>query len=460
MDRFDLVVVGAGSGEDVAVAAAERGWTTALVDDGPLGGTCLNRGCIPSKMLLHSADVVETIDSAPKFGIDPKGWKLRFSDLVTRVSEYVDGESQGIEHGIASLQGLTRLREHVRFTGPRQLRTASGREIEGERILVAAGCRPKIPSLPGLDRVPFLTSKEALRLDVLPRHLIVLGGGYIACELGHFFRTLGAEVTIVHRHPTLLPREDGEVARLFTQEFAKRVAVRLESEATTVDGKAGAVRLLYRPKGGAEQELRGSRLLVAVGITPNTDRLGVARAGLELDDRGYLRVNDFLETNVPKVWGFGDIIGRYPYKHAANWEAAYLIRKFFGHRHEGEAPSPVDYTAMPHAIFTSPQVAGVGATEEELRTKGTKYRVGREPYYSTGMGRAIEAEVGFAKVLVEDAPPFRILGAHIVGPDASTLLHEVVVAMKAGTGSVTNLTQAVHVHPALSEVVQRAAARA
>jgi dihydrolipoamide dehydrogenase len=450
--RFDLVVVGTGTGLDVANWAAEAGWRVAIVEKGPIGGTCLNRGCIPSKLLLHSADVMEVLRRAPAFGIHPQGVTVDFAAIVKRVTDSVDGDSRGIEEALRGLDNPRLFRGEARFVGAKRLRVGED-ELEAERFLLASGARPRIPPVEGLADVPYMTSTDALRRTTLPRSMVVLGGGFIAAELAHFYGSLGTQVSIVHRHPLLLNREDGDIARRFTEVYQRRFRLALDAEPTRVRREGQDIVVETRGRDGKRGALRAEALLVAVGLTPNSDVLDVARTGVRTDARGYIAVDAYLETSVPGIFALGDAIGKHMYKHAANHEGPYALQNL---REPGNRV-PVSYHAMPHAVFAWPQVAGVGATEEEVRQSGAPYLVGTHRYRDTAMGHALEEDDGFVKLLVH-AETGRILGCHILGPEAATLLHEVVVAMKAGEGTIENVTRAVHVHPALSEVVDRAAA--
>lgn len=450
--RFDLIVIGSGSGLDVANAIAERGQKVAIVEEGPLGGTCLNRGCIPSKMLIHSADVVETIGRAHLFGVQVKGYTVDFRAIVERVKQAVDGDSARIEQALRHSANPKLFKAPCRFVGHKTVQVGD-ETLEAERILIASGGRPRIPNIPGLEGSGFITSDEALRLAEQPKVLTIIGGGYIAAELGHFFGTLGTRIQVVQQSPFMVPNEDEEIAARFTEVFRQKYALYASyaAEGVAKKGKEFLVKIRGREDGRTET-LRSDQLLVAAGRTPNSDRLAVEKTGVAVDDRGFIVTNEFLETNVKGIYALGDAIGHYLFKHSANLEAQFnylnLIRP--------EDQTPVDYSAMPHAIFTSPQIAGVGRTEQELRKKGGDYLVGRYDYIDTGMGHAIEDRTGFVKILV-DRSTQKIEGCHIMGTDAATLIHEVIVAMKSGNGSVTNLTQAIHIHPALAEVVQRAA---
>ncbi len=447
MESFDAIVIGAGSGLNIADAAASKGLRVAIVESGPMGGTCLNRGCIPSKMLLHSADVAETIQHSRKFGITAQAGKADFAGIISRVSSFVDRDARGIESGIRETHNLTLFKAEGKFVGERSLRVGK-KVISGEKIFIFAGTRPSIPPLEGLEGSGFITSSEALRLKKMPKSLTIIGGGYIAAELAHFFGCMGSTVTILQRGDLLVPNEDAEIAQAFTKAYSKRFYVRLNFSASAVRKKAG--KFLVRAAGARSKVISSDQLLVAVGRTPNSDILDVKKAGIAVTKEGFIAVNNYLETTAPGVWAGGDIAGKYQFKHSANLESRYAVQNAF----HPKSKIRVDYSAMPHAIFSSPQVAGVGSREQDLE-KGS-YLIGKYYYRDTAMGAAMQEDAGFAKILV-DKKTKKILGCHIIGPDASTLIHEVIVAMKSGAGTIDNITKAVHVHPALSEVVQRAA---
>jgi len=448
MAKFDLIVIGAGSGLDVAAAAAARGMNVAIVEEGPMGGTCLNRGCIPTKILIHSADVVQTIKGANKFGVDVKGYSIDFKKVMQR-ARTVDADAAGIEANLKKIKNITLFRERGVFSGPKTLRVKSG-EITADKIVIAAGTRPAIPPIEGLDKVPYMTSDEALKVEKLPKELIIIGGGYIACELAHFFGSMGSSIQILQRNVKLLPDEDEEISQKFTDLFTKEYPVRLSFAVKRVEkngGKVGRI-IAYGADGTA---VEGTDLLIATGRVPNCDILQVQKSGIKTNKHGYIETNEYMETNVPGVWAFGDIAGKYLFKHSANLEAEYVTIAILtpDHRHK------VDYTAIPHGVFSHPQVAGVGATEQDLKVKGEDYLVGKYMYKDTGMGEALGEQNGFVKFIADYEG--KILGCHIIGPEASTLIHEVLVSMKAGKCHVNDIINTVHIHPALSEIVQRGA---
>jgi dihydrolipoamide dehydrogenase len=413
MKKYDVIVLGSGGGAKITSPAARMGLKVACIEKDALGGTCLNRGCIPSKMLIHPADVAVAVREASRFDIrNDTRIHVDFAKLVTRISHTVDLDSSKIAAGYAQNPQIDFYHTEGRFTANKTI-LAAGQEITADKIVIAVGARPQIPDIEGLKGTPFMTSTEALRNTRLPRKMIVIGGGYIAAELGHAYGALGAEIHFLVR-TSLLRHEDRQTAEEFTRLFSKRhhiyprvvpVKVRYASEEFTVT---------FRNPDGKYAELTADALLVAAGIVPNNDTLDLHNTDIALTDQGFLKVNDRLQTTVPGVYGLGDCVGNYFYRHTVNFEGEYLLRTVFEH----PSDEPIRYPPVPHAIFTHPQVAGVGKTEEQLRAEGIDYVAGVNPYAKSAMGMALLAEGGFVKILI-DCKTRVILGAHIVGDEAS-----------------------------------------
>ncbi len=461
MEEYDFLVIGSGSGLDVANVAANQGQSVAVVEKGPLGGTCLNRGCIPSKMLLYHADVLEMIERADEFHITATVDDIAFSEMVNEVTEDVAADAESIRRGLRSSSQHDLYIGEGQFVDDRTVEVVSGEDagsrVRGETVLIAAGTRPAIPPIEGVEAVEYLTSTEALQLETPPDHLVIVGGGYIAAELGHFFGSFGSNITIIGRRPNLLPEADDEVAAAFTDRYAERFDVYTGYAATAVEETDGvtveAAPYEYGDDPGIVPDeepvkVRGDGLLLAAGRRPNSDTLNLEATGVETDEQEFIVTDEYLRTTADGVWALGDIVGEYLLKHNANHEARAVVQNIFGRER-----SPVDYSAMPFAVFGSPEVAGVGATEDGLRSSDREYATNTYQYEDTARGDAMHAE-GFVKVLIDlDG---EILGCHIIGPDASSIIQEVVVAMKAGYGTVQDIRESVHIHPALPEVVQRA----
>ncbi len=448
MKEFDLIIIGAGSGLNVASAAAEKGLSVAIIEEGPMGGTCLNRGCIPSKMIIHSADVAETINKSHLFGIIQKGYTVDFARVTLRASRAVDEDAKEIEEGIKETENMELFKKRGRFIGERKI-SVENKMITGKKIVVAAGTRPSIPPIEGIEDVNYMTSDNALRVTKQPKSMIVLGGGFIAAELAHFFGALGTKITIIQRS-IMLRNEDREVADTFAKVFGKKHEIVLGYSPKIVKQKGKMIILTAEDQNKKTKVFEAESLLVATGRIPNTDILDVQKGNIETNEAGYIKVNQYLETTAKNTWALGDIVGKYLLKHSANLEAQYVWQNVFGGK-----KIPVDYWPMPHAIFTSPPIAAVGYTEEELQEKKINYAVGKYYYKSTGMGAALEEKEGFAKILA-DRKTRKILGCHIIGPEAPSIIHEVIIAMKAQLPA-DFVASTVHIHPAMSEVVQRAA---
>jgi mycothione reductase len=448
VQEFDLIVIGSGSGLDVANAVAQDGQRVAIIEKDRMGGTCLNRGCIPSKLLIHSADVAETIKSAGQFGVNVSGFSVDFEKIVNRTNGIVDSDSDRIKQAFSQIDNPKLFPHECRFVGEKTI-SVSGQMIKADKILIASGTRPAIPEIKGLEGTGFITSDEALRLKKQPHVLTIIGGGYIAAELAHFFGSLGTKINIIQRHDVLVPREDEEVARKFTEVFSKKYSVYLGCRTESVSKSKGVFNVVAKNSLGKRIEVESDQLLVAAGRTPNSEALDLGKTGVKTDRSGFIAVDDHLETNVKGIFALGDAVGRYLFKHAANHEAQYA---YYNLTHDKKIP--VDYTAMPHAIFSSPQIAGAGYTEQELKRKNIQYTKAVYPYIRTAMGEAIEDRDGFVKMLASKEG--KILGCHIIGSHASVLIHEVLVAMKLGA-SVQSIVRTIHIHPALSEVVSRAA---
>jgi len=448
MQNFDLVLIGTGAGEKVAWEALKAGMKVAIIDEGPFGGTCVNRGCIPSKMLIRSADVHELVNRAHLWGVNAQVESIDWQKIVSEVAETVDGYSAGDLRRAQETENETAFTSRARFTGEKTL-DVGGEELHGDIIVIAAGSRPFIPDIEGLTGTPFVTTDEALRLPEQPRRLVILGGGFIAAEMAHFFGNLGTEVTIVNRSDRLLGNEDEEVSKGFTKVYQRKFNTLLNTEARKVQFESGEFRIDVEGAAGS-QRLVADALLVATGRVPNSDTLNLEATGVKTDKKGFIVADEYLETDANGVWTLGDIAGRYMLRHSANYEAG-----FVGHNvtHPNDRKK-VEYLGMPHAIFASPQVAGVGMTEAQARATGRDVRVGKGTYQDVTYGISLKDEDGFAKV-VADGQTGEILGCHVMGTDASILIQEAVNAIRA-KNTYQQVADSIYVHPALTEVMSTA----
>jgi dihydrolipoamide dehydrogenase len=444
MTDFDVLVIGGGTGNNVASAAAEAGLDTALVEPGPLGGTCLNRGCNPSKMLIQAANAVEHVRDADRFHVDATLDGVDHAAVVDEMDDLLGGIAADMESRYRDRPNLTLFDEYTEFVDERTV-ALGGESVTAEKVVVATGSRPAVPPIDGLDGIEYLTSRDALYRRDLPDSLVIMGGGYIAVELGYVFGTMGTDVTIVEVNDTLIHREDEDVATLFTELASTRHDVYTGHRVTAVEADGDGYAVHAEADAGEELTVGGSDVLVALGRRPNTDSLNLEAAGIDVDDRGFVETNAYLETSADGVWAQGDVAGNAMFKHSGDYETRHTVANVV----HGERRA-LDLSAMPHTIFTEPQIAGVGRTEAEL---DGDYVVGRAAYADSAMGRAKKLDDGFVKVLAD--PDGTILGAHAIGYEASTLLHEAVVAMQ-GDLTTDDVADTIHAHPTLSKVVEAA----
>jgi len=442
-------VVGSGSGMMIAEAAVRSGLRTALVEMGKLGGTCLNTGCIPSKMVIYPADIVNTIKHAERMGVHARIEKVDFERIMERASRFVEHDRRPMEESVSRTKGLTYFQGRGEFVGDYTMEVG-GKVFQADNIFLVSGSRPLVPPVKGLDGVDYLTSDSLWEMRRKPDSVIIVGGGFIACELAHFFSAVGSETTILSRSPRLLRHAEPEISESLTANLRQRMHVETSVEVTQVEQRGGDVEARASGAGG-EKTFRAERLIIAAGRRSNADFLKPERTGVQLDDRGFIKVNQNYETTKPKIWALGDAIGKAMYKHVANKEAEIAWHAFReGHVH------PLDYDRVPYAVFTWPQVASVGLTEAEALKRGLAVLIGEYNYIDTARGAAMDEEDGFVKVVLEENS-YKVLGAHILGAEAPTLIQEVINAMYSGEGSVHPIADALHIHPALPEVVQRAA---
>jgi mycothione reductase len=448
VQQFDLIIVGAGSGNAVP-GPDHEGWTIAIVEKDKFGGTCLNRGCIPSKMLIYTAEVAETIHTARTFGIHATVERLDWDRITGRVWQRIDPIAEAGERWRRSQPNTTVYKGEARFVSEKMLEV-NGQHLYAPRIILAAGARPRIPDLPGLEQVDYHTSDTIMRLPKQPRSMAILGGGYIGAELGHFFGALGTEITFINRGDRLLQREDDEISQRFTDIYTRRFTVLQQTRVQRVQQSNGQI-FLDLSVAGVPRHLACEVFLIATGRIPNTDLLEVTRSGIAVDEQGRVVTNAYYETTAPGIWALGDMDSPYQLKHAANSEARVVA---YNVAHPNTQRQGND-SAMPHAIFASPQVASVGLTEREAQQQGIPYLVGKRDYSSTAYGWAIEDTESFVKVIAH-AETRRVVGAHILGPQASILIQPFINAMRFGE-TVDQLAHGTfYIHPALTEAIEQA----
>jgi mycothione reductase len=446
MDVFDLVVVGGGNAISLAIRAAKAGQRVAVVERDLLGGTCPNRGCIPSKLLLGYSEAAGRVRRAEAFHLDARLESLDGDRILQETREAtIESTDASIESKLP--EGLELIRGHGRFLGERKI-AIGDREIRGGRVVVATGTRPRIPQIAGLEGTPYWTSDDVFALESLPRSITIVGGGYIGCELASFFAGVGVATTLCVRDDKLLAEVDHEIRDVFTSAFKDQVDLRFETTMASLRHDGAEFRCeVTGPEGRYEH--RSEALLLAVGRVPNSDDLGLDVAGIAVNESGFVTVDDHLRTSADDVYCLGDLKGEHLFTHAAAFEASYLGDCLL----EGKKEA-LDYGPMPYAVFSHPEIAAVGKTEIELKEADEEYIARSRSYTSAAKGRAIKEEHGLCKFLL--APDGRILGCHIVGEQASVLLHEVIPVMK-WRNHISSLVDIIHIHPSLSEVVRNAA---
>ena len=449
MRTFDLLIIGAGSGNSV-IGPEHDTWNVAIIERGLFGGTCLNVGCIPSKMFVYAAELAEQAADGERLGVrtrfDGADWPAIRDRIFGRIDPIAEGGRQYREE----LPNVTVFAGSARFTGPKRV-AVDGEEIAADRIVIAAGARAAVPDVPGLEGCGYHTSDTVMRLDALPERLLVMGGGYIAAEMGSVMGALGSKVTFVLRGDTFLRREDDEIRSRFTAAYSRRFDVRFNTrvEAARRDGEEVVLDLVDRH--GARREERADVLLVATGRIPNADQVGAAAAGIAVDEAGYVITDEQLRTTAAGVWALGDITNPVQLKHAANHEARVVRHNL---THPGD-PATVDHRFVPHAVFGYPQVASVGLTERECRQRQIPYRSHVQPYGSAAYGWAMEDTDSAAKVIAH-AETRRLLGAHIIGPQAPTLIQQLIQGMHFDLTADQMANGQYYIHPALPEVVEQA----
>jgi len=450
MERFDVLVIGSGSGMIVASTAVDQGFKTAVVDSGPMGGTCINRGCVPSKMLIYPADIVTILKEAKKLGVNATVNSVDFKRIMERMHNLVNGDSATQARAVENTPNLAWFKETGEFISDYTMQVGE-HTINAEMIFIVSGARPEIPPVKGIENVDYLTSDTVLELETPPKSIIIIGGGYVGAEYGHFFSGIGTKTTIIQRLPRILPEEEPEISDLLKRELEQRMEIHTGFEAVEAKQEGAVKTVTARNRvDGSLKEFSAEALMIAAGRVPNSDLLKPERTGVRLDERGYVMVNEYLETSKKNIWAFGDAIGKEMFKHVANYEAGIAWHNAV-HDHKAE----VDYSAAPHAVFTHPQVASVGLKEAESKQQGYKILVGKALYRDTAMGGAMGEPEGFVKVIVESETG-KILGGHIIGAEASILIQEIINAMVTETKSFVPVVRAMHIHPAMPEVVQNA----
>jgi len=455
MKEYDLISIGTGSAMSIVETMIHENpmIKVAVIDKDEPGGICLTRGCIPSKLLLYSAELVRTVEKARTFGIDSEIKQIDFRKIMERMRGIIYGDINRIRQGLSHSKNVDYYPEGAELVGPYTLKVGD-ETITSKLIVLGTGSKPTIPPIKGIEETGYLTSDTILKISELPESIIIVGGGYIAAEYSHFLSSMGAKVTVIGRNPQFIPEEEPEVSALAKRELGKHVTIytnyEVQEAKVTSEGKKKLIAV--NRETGKKLEVTADEILIATGRAPLSDLLHPEKGGIKTDSHGWIVVNEYLETSQPNVWAVGDANGKYPFKHVANYEATVVYNNAVLKR-----KVKVDYHAVPHAVFTYPEIASVGLGEKEAIEKygADKLLIGFHRYEDTAKGEAMDAKDYFVKVIVERVS-MKILGAHIIGPYASVLIHEIIPLMYTQEQSAKPIRDSMHIHPALSEVVDRA----
>jgi mycothione reductase len=445
MKKYDVIVIGSGCGSNIVDEALAHSLSVALVDKGPLGGTCANLGCIPSKMLILAADRIVEMQEAKKLGVEADIRNIDFGFIMERMRRSVREEQERMRRELPYVENLDFYEGEGHFVEDYTIEV-TGKKIRGDKIFIASGSRTFIPPIKGLESLDYLTSETVLQLKERPDSLIVMGGGYVGVEYGHFFAAMGTRVTILEMADRFVLAEEPEISEILKKELSRRMDVYTGAQAQELKSDGHDVTVVVNDlKGGANKEFTAQSILVAVGRRSNADLLKVENTGVEVDKRGFIKVNEYLETTKKNIFAVGDINGQQMFTHVANAEASLAADNAIH-----GSKTKMDYSAAPHAVYSHPQIASVGMTEQAAR-KDHKVLVGTAKYSDVAQGEAMMEENGFAKAIVE-ADTGKILGFHIIGPYAPILIQEVINVMASGSG-VDQIQAGMHIHPAITELI-------
>jgi pyruvate/2-oxoglutarate dehydrogenase complex dihydrolipoamide dehydrogenase (E3) component len=447
MKSFDAIVIGTGqAGPPLAGRLTAAGMKVAIIERGRFGGTCINTGCIPTKTMIASAYAAHMARRAAEFGVTIAGPIAVDMKQVKARKDQVSGKSNtGVESWLKSMTNCTVYEGHACFESPGEISVGDAR-LTSDRIFINVGGRAVVPQIPGLDGVPYLTNSSMMEIDFLPRHLIIVGGSYVGLEFGQMFRRFGSEVTILEAGPRLIQREDQDVSDAIREILeAEGIGVRLNAKASRVAKQAGEIVVASDTAGKAE-EIRGSHLLLAIGRRPNTDDLGLDKAGVDTDPRGYILTDDQLRTNVSGIWALGDCNGKGAFTHTSYNDFEIVAANLLDND-----PRRVSDRIPAYALFIDPPLGRIGMTEAEVLKSGRKALLGKRPM--TKVGRAVEKgeSQGFMKIVV-DAETRQILGASLLGTGCDEAIHCILDVMYA-KAPYTLLQRAMHIHPTVSELI-------
>lgn len=456
MLKYDIIVIGSGAGMQIAFAAHQRNMKVAIIENGPYGGTCLNRGCIPTKILTSVADYIVQLDSLNSLGVKTKIESIDYPWIMERMRKKVDDWSIEQAKGLDEIEDVDWFRGTGKFVEDYVIEI-NDKRITADNIFISAGSRPQIPDIKGIDEIDYVTSDQALHLMEQPKSIIIIGGGYIAAEFGHFFSAVGTDVTILGRNQYLIKDEDHDVSELLRDQLSKRMTVETNHEVIEIKEEAGIKIAIARDRVTKEtKKFKGEVILIATGRRSNVDLLAPENTGVRIDDKGWIIVDDYLRTSKKGIWAFGDTIGRYQYRHVANEEAKlawFNFEKTLDNTPESELKK-MSYHAVARGVFSYPPIAAVGMTLKEAKDSGRKLLVAEADYDFSVKGFAIAAPPSLVRVTV-DADSKKLLGACVVGPYAPIMIQEITTLMHTPEQTYLPMMEAIHIHPSMIEVMQR-----
>jgi len=450
MKKFDAIIIGTGqSGPPLAVRLAKAGRKVAIIERKLFGGTCVNVGCIPSKTLIASARAAHVARRAKEFGVNFGGEvSVDMKRVKARKDEVVHQSNEGVTTWLEKTENLTVIRGHARFESAKTVKVGDD-VYEAEQFFIDVGGRASVPKIAGLESVSYLTNSTMMEVDFLPEHLVILGGSYIGLEFAQMYRRFGSKVTVIEKSPRIIAREDEDVSstiQKFLEDEGVVFKLGAECKSTQSPENKGDSVIVDISTNGKPEQISGSHLLVAVGRVPNTDDLGIEKAGIKTDARGFITVDDQLKTNVENIWAMGDVNARGAFTHTSYNDYEIVAANLLDND-----PRKVSDRILCYALYTDPPLGRIGMTETEVRKSGKKALIGVMQMARVGRARERSETTGFMKVLV-DAESKKILGASLLGIEADEVVHLLLDVMYAGA-PYTTIQRAVHIHPTVSELV-------
>lgn len=450
--EFDLVIIGGGpGGYPAAIRAAHFGYKVAIIEKYKLGGTCLHYGCIPTKVMFESSVITKILNNSKDFGIKCENFTINFQQILSKKTQLINQLENGIRNLLKNNK-ITVINGHGKLQDPNTIKVYQENSeelvIKTSNIIIATGSKPLIPNIPGIELKGVISSNEIFNLSELPSKLTIIGGGVIGIELGCIFNTLGSEVNIIEMLPNILPTIDNEITTYYSKIIKKEgIKLFLDSKVILLEKEPNTEKIITRfknLKNNNTETIISDLVLVSIGRIPNIDDLGLENCGIELIDK-KIKVNEYLETNVTGIYAIGDVIGGIMLAHVATFEGLIAVNNILN-----KNKVKVEYNVIPNCIFSIPEIASVGFTEDELKQKGIKYKIGKFPNLANSRSLIMGETRGFTKIICDENN--KILGVHIIGPHATDMISEASLAMKNNL-TINDLIKTIHPHPTLSETI-------